>query len=418
MTDKKHLFNFAEDFIGYASIKVIGVGGAGGNAINRMIEAGLSGVEFIAINTDAQVLDQSRAEKKIQIGRQTTNGLGAGANPEVGARAVEESREELAKEIGKPDMVFITAGMGGGTGTGAGPIIAEIAKQAGALTVAVVTKPFIFEGFKRIKRAEIGLEALRNHVDTLITIPNQRLLDLVDKKTTLTSAFKIADEILHQATKGISELITIPGLINCDFADVRTVMLEMGDALMGTGIGKGDERAIDAARRAISSPLLENVNIAGATGVLINITGGEDMTLHDVNTATSLVYETSGDNANIIFGAVIDPAMKDQIRVTVIATGLGKKESQRQAVEKGAAIIANAVPGKPMSLFDEEAPAPSRQAPVEAAAAMGSSIEHADYETNRLERTTNGGSSRQRVPMFSEDDPSIPAYIRRLDSDN
>ena len=420
MTEKKHLFNFAEDFIGSANIKVIGVGGAGGNAINRMIEAGLRDVEFIAINTDAQVLDQSRAEKKIQIGRQTTNGLGAGANPEVGARAVEESREELAKEIGKPDMVFITAGMGGGTGTGAAPIIAEITKKAGALTVAVVTKPFVFEGFKRIKRAEIGLEALRNHVDTLITIPNQRLLDLVDKKTTLTSAFKIADEILHQATKGISELITIPGLINCDFADVRTVMLEMGDALMGTGIGKGDERAIDAARHAISSPLLENVSIGGARGVLINITGGEDMTLHDVNTATSLIYETSGNDANIIFGAVVDPNMKGKIRVTVIATGLGEKQAAKHVAEKKAAEIENAVTAKPMSLFDEEVAAPTRQAPaqpVEAAAALHSP-QHADYETNRLKRVANGGSSRQRVPMFSEDDRSIPAYIRRLDSDN
>ena len=420
MTEKKHLFNFAEDFIGYANIKVIGVGGAGGNAINRMIEAGLRDVEFIAINTDAQVLDQNRAEKKIQIGRQTTNGLGAGANPEIGARAVEESREELAKEIGKPDMVFITAGMGGGTGTGAGPIIAEIAKQAGALTVAVVTKPFVFEGFKRIKRAETGLQAFRSHVDTLITIPNQRLLDLVDKKTTLTSAFKIADEILHQATKGISELITIPGLINCDFADVRTVMLEMGDALMGTGIGKGDERAIDAARHAISSPLLENVSIGGARGVLINITGGEDMTLHDVNTATSLIYETSGNDANIIFGAVVDPAMKGKIRVTVIATGLGEKQAAKHVATKRAAEIENVPSGEPMSLFDKEVAAPSRQAPaepVEAAAALHAP-QHPDYETNRLKRVANGSTTRQRVPMFSEDDRSIPAYIRRIDSDN
>lgn len=408
MTKSKHMFNFTEEFVGYANIKVVGVGGAGGNAINRMIEAGLRGVEFIAINTDAQVLDQSLAEKKVQIGKQTTNGLGAGANPDVGARAMEESREEVAEAIGKPDMVFITAGMGGGTGTGAAPTVAEIAKAAGALTVAVVTKPFMFEGFKRIKRADGGLDYLRKQVDTLITIPNQRLLELVDKKTTLTTAFKIADEILHQATKGISDLITIPGLINCDFADVRTVMLEMGDALMGTGMGEGDERAVDAAREAISSPLLEKVSIGGAKGVLINITGGQDLTLHDVNTATSLIYEAAGDEANIIFGAVIDPDMKDQIRVTVIATGLGMEGRPRMNEREKGAKMEKSMVGKSISLFDDPTAIPEH---VET---LG---HHADFARNRMAAPEPNGHGRQRVPMFSEDDRSIPAYIRRLDED-
>lgn len=421
MTEQKHMFNFTEDFVGYANIKVIGVGGAGGNAINRMIQAGLKGVEFIAINTDAQVLDQNRAEKKVQIGKQTTNGLGAGANPDIGARAMEESRDEVAEIIGNPDMVFITAGMGGGTGTGAAPAVADIAKAAGALTVAVVTKPFIFEGIKRVKRADSGLEGLRRQVDTLITIPNQRLLELVDKKTTLTTAFKIADEILHQATKGISELITIPGLINCDFADVRTVMLEMGDALMGTGIGESDDRAIDAARQAISSPLLENVSIGGARGVLINITGGEDLTLHDVNTATSLIYEKAGDDANIIFGAVIDPEMEDKIRVTVIATGLnGSVPSKQKMDEKEKVKVERTMPGKPISLFDEpdDSSNVERQAPVSTAHVIREEERAVEYHThNRMNGDENGGRTRQRVPMFSEDDRSIPAYIRRLDED-
>ena len=409
MTKREHMFNFTEEFVGYANIKVVGVGGAGGNAINRMIQAGLRGVEFIAINTDSQVLDQSLAEKKVQIGKQTTGGLGAGANPDVGARAVEESREEVAEAIGKPDMVFITAGMGGGTGTGAAPVVAEIAKAAGALTVAVVTKPFMFEGFKRIKRADNGLDYLRKQVDTLITIPNQRLLEIVDKKTTLQTAFKIADEILHQATKGISDLITIPGLVNCDFADVRTVMLEMGDALMGTGMGEGDERAVDAAREAISSPLLEKVSIGGAKGVLINISGGEDLTLHDVNTATSLIYEAAGEDANIIFGAVIDPSMKDQIRVTVIATGLGDSPKVRPSERERAAKMDKTLVGKSISLFDAPNAGPI---PAET---LGHHDQYAGR--NRMAAHDSNGHGKQRVPMFSEDDRSIPAYIRRLEEE-
>ncbi|MCK4302006.1 MAG: cell division protein FtsZ, partial [candidate division Zixibacteria bacterium] len=350
MSEQKHSFKFADDFVGYANIKVVGVGGAGGNAINRMIEAGLKGVEFIAVNTDAQVLDQNRADKKVQVGRELTGGLGAGANPEIGKQAIEENRPEVAQEISKPNLVFITAGMGGGTGTGASPVVAEIAKAAGALTVAIVTRPFRFEGAQRTKKANQGLAELRDKVDTLITIPNERLLEIVDKKTTLNAAFATADEVLHQATKGISDLITIPGLINCDFADVRTVMLERGDALMGTGLGIGEDRAVDAAKEAISSPLLEDVSISGAKGVLINVTGGEDMTLFDVNAATSLVYEAAGNDANIIFGAVIDPDMNDQMRVTVIATGFSGKDEHVAVQEEKVPATAIA---RPISLFPE-----------------------------------------------------------------
>jgi cell division protein FtsZ len=416
MTEGKHLFQFSEDFVGYANIKVVGVGGGGGNAINRMIEAGLRGVEFIAINTDAQVLDSNRAEKKVQIGSSLTEGLGAGANPEIGKKAVEESRAAVTEAIGEADMVFITAGMGGGTGTGAAPMVAEIAREAGALTVAIVTKPFRFEGLKRVKRADLGLDELRKSVDTLITIPNERLLEIVDKKTTLTSAFRIADEILHQATKGISDLITIPGLINCDFADVRTVMLEMGDALMGTGLGKGDEKAVDAARGAISSPLLESVSIGGARGVLINVTGGQDMTLYDVNTATSLIYEEAGDDANIIFGAVIDPEMDDQMRITVIATGIGEVSPIRKKVEekpKHKAEPESAL-GRPMSLFPEETVSPARDEVTRAIQATRAITEIVEEPSPRV-TDDKGGNGRNRVPLFSESDRTIPAYIRRLE---
>lgn len=418
MTMGKHSFNFAEDFIGHAKIKVIGVGGGGGNAINRMIEAKLKGVEFIAINTDAQVLEQNRAETKVQIGIEITNGLGAGANPDVGKKAVEENHREVAEAISDPNLVFITSGMGGGTGTGAAPEVAEIAKAAGALTVAIVTKPFRFEGKKRISRADEGLAELRSKVDTLITIPNERLLEIVDKNTTLTDAFATADEVLYQATKGISDLITIPGLINCDFADVRTVMLERGDALMGTGFGEGEEKAIDAAQSAISSPLLENISISGAKGVLINVTGGEDMSLYDVNTATSLIYEAAGDDANIIFGAVIDPEMHEQMRVTVIATGFGNGQEIKPVVkEKKDEVKA----GKPMSLFPEHnINVPARENRIiEPIEALKPQLEEAAQIENSHEATENneegGNGGRNRVPLFSEEDRTIPAYIRRLD---
>ncbi len=305
-----------------AKMKVIGVGGAGGNAINQMIEAELRGVDFLAINTDLQALNNNKARNKIQIGKKLTKGLGAGANPDIGQKAIEEDRESVAAALQDIDMVFITAGMGGGTGTGAAPVVAEIAKEMGALTVAIVTKPFQFEGIKRMKRAMEGIRRLREKVDTLIVIPNQRLFSVVPKGTPLLEAFRMADDVLLHATKGISDLITEPGLINLDFADVRTVMSEMGDALMGTGVSNGQDRAQEAAMRAISSPLLEDVSIAGAQGVLINITGGLDLSLDDVNNATSIIFEAAGQDANIIFGAILDENIQDEVRVTVIATGL------------------------------------------------------------------------------------------------
>jgi cell division protein FtsZ len=322
LTESAEMFvNLDMESLSGAKIKVVGVGGAGGNAVNRMIEGGLKGVDFITINTDAQVLESSLAPHKIQIGSKITRGLGAGARPEVGREAVEENRDLVSEFIAGSDMVFITAGMGGGTGTGAAPIVAEIAKEAGALVVAIVTRPFEFEGKKRMSRALAGLDELKSRVDTLIVIPNQRLLTLVGADTPLTAAFIKADEVLMQATRGISELITVPGLINCDFADVRTVMAESGDAIMGTGIGRGTNKGEEAARMAIASPLLDNVSVLGAKGVLVNVTGGKDVTLSEVNDATSVVYEAVGADANIIFGAVIDPTLKDEMRVTVIATG-------------------------------------------------------------------------------------------------
>ncbi|NOZ56041.1 MAG: cell division protein FtsZ [Calditrichaeota bacterium] len=317
-----------------ARMKVVGVGGAGSNAVNRMIEAGLTGVDFVAINTDLQALSTSKAPVRIQIGRNTTKGLGAGADPEVGRKSIEEDKEAVVNALQDADMIFVTAGMGGGTGTGASPIVAEVAKDLGALTVAIVTKPFLFEGPKRMQRAEEGLEELKEYVDTLITIPNQRLLQIVDRKTPLNEAFRLADDVLLQATRGISDLISVPGLINLDFADVRTVMAEMGDALMGSAVASGENRATEATQKALNSPLLEEVSIAGALGVLVNITGGPDLSLHEVNDATTMVFEAAGPDANIIFGAVIDEKMTDQVRVTVIATGF-RRDGRRSSVYIG-----------------------------------------------------------------------------------
>ena len=304
-----------------AKLKVIGVGGAGGNAINTMVNASLAGVDFIAINTDAQSLEQNKAQQRIQIGKELTQGLGAGANPDVGRKAVEEDREELKKSLAGADMVFVTAGMGGGTGTGAAPVVAEVAKELGALTVGIVSKPFNFEGLKRQQRADAGISEMRKMVDTLIVIPNQRLFAVVDKSTPLLDAFKVADQVLLHATKGISDLITVPGLINLDFADVRTIMSEMGDALMGTGHAGGEGKATQAAQQAISSPLLEGVSIRGAKGVLVNITGGTDLSLYEVSEATTIIYEEAGEDANVIFGAVVDENLTDEMFITVIATG-------------------------------------------------------------------------------------------------
>jgi cell division protein FtsZ len=309
-----------EEYLG-AKIKVIGVGGGGGNAVNRMIQAGIKGVEFLVANTDLQAMRAALAPVKLQIGGKLTKGLGAGANPEIGKQAALEDTDRILEALSGADMIFITTGMGGGTGTGAAPIIASLAAELGALTVAVVTKPFGFEGKRRRVQAELGIRALRDTVDTLITIPNQRLLNFVERGTSLGEAFKIADDILRQAVQGISDLITVPGEINLDFADVKTIMHGMGMALMGTGVSSGEHRAVEAAQRAISSPLLEEASIEGAKGVLINVTGGPDMTLFEVHEAASIIQDAADEEANIIFGTVIDPKMKDEVKVTVIATG-------------------------------------------------------------------------------------------------
>ncbi|MBO5589977.1 MAG: cell division protein FtsZ [Acidaminococcaceae bacterium] len=307
-----------------AKIKVVGVGGGGNNAVNRMITSGLRGVDFIAVNTDAQALILSKAQNRIQIGEKLTKGLGAGANPEIGQKAAEESRDVLIEQLRGADMVFVTAGMGGGTGTGAAPIVAECAREAGALTVGVVTKPFSFEGKRRMNQADAGIVNLKDRVDTLITIPNDRLLQVIDRRTSMLDAFRIADDVLRQGVQGISDLISVPGLINADFADVKTIMSNAGSALMGIGTAKGDNGAVAAAEAAIKSPLLE-ASIEGARGVLFNITGGKDLSLFDVTEASNIITEAVDPEANIIFGAVIDENLDDEIRVTVIATGFNGK---------------------------------------------------------------------------------------------
>lgn len=313
---------------GTATIKVIGVGGAGNNAVNRMIEAGIRNVEFIAVNTDRQTLNESKANSKIQIGEKLTRGLGAGANPDIGSQAAEESRAEIAEVLKGADMVFVTAGMGGGTGTGAAPIVAATAKEMGILTIGVVTKPFTFEGKKRLAQAERGIASLKGKVDTLVVIPNDKLLQVIDRKTSMIEAFRMADDVLRQGVQGISDLISVPGVINLDFADVRTIMLNQGMAHMGIGCASGENRAEDAAKQAIQSPMLET-SIEGARGIIINITGGSDMGLHEANTAAELVQRSADPEANIIFGTVIDESMGDELQITVIATGFEKEEERR-----------------------------------------------------------------------------------------
>jgi cell division protein FtsZ len=317
-------FEFEENAPQNARMKVVGVGGGGGNAVNRMIEEHLEGVEFISVNTDAQALMNSKADVKIQIGKKLTRGLGAGARPEVGRNAIEENREDVKRVIGNADLVFVTCGMGGGTGTGAAPVVCQLAREAGALTVGIVTRPFLFEGRKRMRQAEEGITEMRKHVDTMIIVPNERLLAVVGKGIPFHEALKKADEVLLHATQGISVLISETGLVNVDFADVRTVMANGGSALMGTGIGRGENRAMEAAQQAIASPLLDNVSISGASGVLVNITGGEDLTLGEVHQINDIVHDAVGDEAEIIFGAVHEPAMMGEIRVTVIATGFDR----------------------------------------------------------------------------------------------
>jgi len=376
-----------------AKIKVIGVGGAGCNAINTMIASGLEGVEFIAVNTDAQALGISRAPQKLHIGK---NGLGAGANPEVGHEAALQSTDLIREAMEGCDMVFVTAGMGGGTGTGAAPVIACIAREMKALTVAVVTKPFQFEGGKRMTRAEEGLKELRKYVDTLLVIPNQRLLAVIDKTTPLREAFKVADDVLRQAIQGIADVIKVPGLVNVDFADVRTVIGHMGRAVMGIGIARGPNRAVEAAQRAISSPLLEEGSVNGAKGVLLNITGGADLSLHEVNEASSIIQQAADKDANIIFGAVINERMEDEVMITVIATGFeGEELSSRPVVRS--------LPAASHSLENEAL---------------------REYQPRRGERpafmrrssgTRDGTSERAaaRTMMAAEEEWDVPTFLRR-----
>jgi cell division protein FtsZ len=343
-----------------AVIKVVGVGGGGTNAVNRMVDAGLTGVEFIAVNTDAQALMMSDADMKMHIGSAATRGLGAGADPVVGRAAALESRDELKEAMKGADMVFVTAGEGGGTGTGGAPVVAELAREIGALTVGVVTKPFVFEGRKRSQQADVGIEDLRDRVDTLIVIENDRLLQVVEKKTSVVDAFRMADDILRQGVQGITDLITVPGLVNLDFADVRTIMREAGSAMMGIGEAAGENRAAEAARAAVSSPLLET-SIEGATGILLNITGGPEIGLFEVNEAAEVVTSAADQNANVIFGAVIDDAAGDTVRVTVIATGFGGGRRRRRGGSSGvdAPLPPSPVPGGGFEVPDEALDVPS-----------------------------------------------------------
>lgn len=350
-TDRGDTLNltFADTPVSGACIKVIGVGGGGGNAVSRMIEAKVEGVEFLVANTDLQVLARSHSPIKLQIGAKLTKGLGAGANPDIGRQAAIDDTEKIIEVLEGADMVFITAGLGGGTGTGAAPIVASLATELGALTVAVVTKPFAFEGRRRMIQAERGLAELRECVDTVITIPNERLLHTVERNTSLQDSFRVADDVLRQAVQGISDLITVPGLINLDFADVKTIMQGMGIALMGTGSAQGDNRAIEATQRAIASPLLEEASIEGAKGILVNITGGPDLTLHEVNEASTIIREAADDDANIIFGAVIDERMTNNMKITVIATGFDRMVGTQPVPTRSYSIPSTTVINQPVS---------------------------------------------------------------------
>ena len=370
-----------------AKIKVVGVGGAGGNAINRMVASGMHGVEFIAVNTDSQVLETSSADACLCIGENVTHGLGAGAKPELGRQAIEEDREKVAERLADTDLVFITAGMGGGTGTGAAPIVAEVAREQGALTIGIVSEPFQFEGFPRMRNATSGLAELQDRVDTLIIIKNQRLMSICSRDTTLDEAFIKADEVLLQATRGIADLITIPGMINLDFMDVKTIITEGGDAMMGIGAHKGENRALEAAKKAIKSPLLEDVSIHGAKGVLINITSGSDLTLFEVNEATSIVHEAAGKEANIIFGTVIDDNLVDEIRVTVIATGFNLNSNEAATTERARPQL----------------PAVGNQQAMDVPTFIRKSAPPA---------VANGGETEEE-PAFSTEQLEYPTFLRR-----
>ncbi len=383
------IFEFEETATQNARMKVVGVGGGGGNAVNRMIEEHLNGVEFISVNTDAQALLGSKSDVKIQIGKKLTRGLGAGARPEIGRQAIEENRDEVLKALSGADLVFVTCGMGGGTGTGAAPIVAELAREAGALTVGIVTNPFLFEGRKRMRQADSGIAEMRKYVDTMIVVPNERLIAVVGKGIPFQDALKKADEVLLHATQGISSVISVTGLINVDFADVRTVMKDGGSAIMGTGVGRGENRGLDAAQQAISSPLLDNVSIAGARGVLLNITGGSDMGIGEVTQISEIIKDAVGEECEIIFGAVPEPAMQGEIRVTVIATGFDRGEATPAAsASRGAPVIPLPVQRQARAA----SPLPPRQ-------------ERAAPPTDR--------PARPMRPASDLSDMEIPTFIRR-----
>ena len=411
------IFEFEESLAQNARMKVFGVGGGGGNAVNRMIAEDLEGVEFISVNTDAQALKTATATTKIQIGKLLTRGLGAGARPEIGRQAIEESRDEIVKAIEGADLVFITAGMGGGTGTGAAPVIAEIAREMGALAIGIVTKPFLFEGKKRMRQAEMGLAELKRAADTVIVVPNERLLSVVGKGTSFRDALKKADEVLLHATQGISDLIHVTGEVNVDFADVRTIMQSRGPALMGTGFGAGEHRAVEAAQEAISSPLLDSVTIEGAAGVLINITGGMDLTIDEVTTIASIIQEAAGDDAEIIFGAVHDPTLEGEVRVTVIATGLEQDVMPEPLVRPMAAKAVGGVSGlgygtrtvmpTAAALPAEPAFARASHGPV-AAVARPPQQQVAAPEAQPFQRMPQAPVSRHQLT-----DLDIPTFIRR-----
>jgi cell division protein FtsZ len=396
-----------------ANLKVIGVGGGGGNAVNRMIAANLEGVQFLAANTDCQALQNNKAPIKLQLGAKLTKGLGAGANPEMGRSAALEDTEKMVEALTGADMVFVTTGLGGGTGTGAAPIIANLAREMGALVVAVVTQPFSFEGRHRRALADEGLASLRQVVDTVITIPNDKLLHTVERDTALSKAFRIADDVLLQAVQGISDLITVPGEINLDFADVKTVMAGMGMALMGTGIAEGEHRAVEAAQRAISSPLLEDCSIHGARGVLINITGGEDMTLHEISEAASIIQEAADTDANIIFGTVIDRVQKGSLKVTVIATGFNRDEVRGVELEPRVEPMSMPMPAPmPMAAMPEvtaEAPEPT---PMETE--LPDDHQQPRYLRSEM-RLDFDASDDGFTPNFSKlkDDLDVPAFLRK-----
>jgi cell division protein FtsZ len=394
------LFEFEESNAQHARMKVVGVGGGGGNAVNRMIEEHLDGVEFISVNTDAQALLNSKSDVKIQIGKKLTRGLGAGARPEIGRQAIEENRDEVARAIGGADLVFVTCGMGGGTGTGAAPIVCELAREQGALTVGIVTKPFLFEGRKRMRQADEGIAEMAKHVDTMIVVPNERLLAVVGKGIPFQDALKKADEVLLQATGGISSIITKAGLVNVDFADVRTVMKDGGSAIMGTGIGRGENRAVDAVKMAIESPLLDNVSITGARGVLINITAGMDTSLDEYTAVSDLVRAAVGDEAEIIFGAMPEPAMQGEVRVTVIATGFNRRMASQPPVI-GSRASSLGTPIIPLDPAARSARPGMPQVPAAGGAGVGNAVPAARPRP----------ASAPRMEDLS--DLEIPTFIRR-----